>query len=190
MANLTLLLTVTTMTETRTEKFFDGATAIAALNAANQHPLTKDVRLVNLVPTGRVKHIPGRYKRVWVKAGGFGGLPLDHPAPGYLPTRIWENAHDVIETREELVWEVLSDQPRWVTGAKAIPTEEEARRDIHRERAAKEFGVAYEDVTPEQRARAKELNFLTANSAPGLNNPRTAEEAPVLTGNDRGTPDA
>ena len=32
-------------------------------------------------------------------------------------------------------------------------------QDIHRLRAAKQFGVAYEDVTEEQRRAGKALNF-------------------------------
>lgn len=35
----------------------------------------------------------------------------------------------------------------------------EIPRDIHREQAAEMFGVAYEDVTDEQRRRAKVRNF-------------------------------
>lgn len=33
--------------------------------------------------------------------------------------------------------------------------------DVHRETAAKMFGVAYEDVTPEQRVAGKNRNYLT-----------------------------
>ena len=39
--------------------------------------------------------------------------------------------------------------------------------DIHLERAAREAGIAVEDVTPEQREVAKRLNFMELYSGTG-----------------------
>lgn len=44
----------------------------------------------------------------------------------------------------------------------ALTPAERVGKDIHKLRAAEELGIDPEDVTPEQRAAAKTLNFIEA----------------------------
>ncbi len=47
---------------------------------------------------------------------------------------------------------------------------ETAMPDIHKRRAVQEFGVAYDEVTPEQRRAAKALNFDRMKERKGIRN--------------------
>lgn len=48
----------------------------------------------------------------------------------------------------------------------------EEHKDLHRETAAKIFGVNYQDVTPEQRRAGKQANFRAAYSNIRVNHER------------------
>jgi len=73
-----------------------------------------------------------------------------------MPPSVLDMSFEELEARLAAAPEILSEEDA------ASPT------DVHKLRAVEEFGVAYEDVTPEQRTIAKQLNHMELYSGGGL----------------------